>query len=97
MLSQRTVSTTVKRISLNYQNEEINNGNVKTGCMYVGDAYLRSYDNIVDALRFYLRKLTDDDLLLMQVSHYGSVDNVSVKFLNTFVADHYLVCDKDRN
>lgn len=64
-----------------------------TGCLYVGDARLKTAKDVDEINDFLRHNLVDDQLLLMQLPHHGSKYNIKNDLHNQIYADVYFVHD----
>lgn len=67
--------------------------NDATDCLYVGDANLSRSKNIKDVQKFFVKYNAITPLLLMQVPHHGSQNNILNTFDTDFPAEYYFVHD----
>lgn len=65
-----------------------------SSCLYVGDANLKKKANLTDVQAF-LRRMTDNQLELMQIPHHGSQYNSGKTLNQDIVADYYFLNDTD--
>ena len=64
-----------------------------TGCLYVGDSRIKTTAEINGIKEFLRKYLVENQLLLMQLPHHGSVYNLKHDLHNQISADVYFVHD----
>lgn len=67
----------------------------KSSCLYVGDADLKNKRFKTRVEDFINANLCEEKLLLMQIPHHGSRENIGVRFESDFPAHLFFVHDKD--
>ena len=66
----------------------------RTSCLYVGDARIKASVEVNEIMLFLRRYMHEDHLLLMQLPHHGSNNNIAKDLHMSINADAYFVNDK---
>ncbi len=64
----------------------------KTCCLYDGDAMIKSQEQVGEIESFLEAHLHEGALLLMQLPHHGSQNNINPDLHRQIIADFYFVC-----
>lgn len=64
----------------------------KTSCLYVGDAMLKSEEQVSEIESFLNAHRSEKALLLVQLPHHGSKYNINPNLHQRLTADFYFVC-----
>jgi len=65
----------------------------RTGCLFVGDARIKTQKEINEINSFLNAYKSEEHLLLMQLPHHGSQYNICYDLHKKIISDLYFVCD----